>query len=189
MTKNVTAALCNNFGDVFGKRTHTGRIGSGYFLDDYVAANFALMPEGATLVTLSPLVAALKCAPLSEANKRRATRGHCGHDSCGDMCLLASFYETKEVELGIQSECCSWSAEGGCKNKLMAYVYTRVKQGVGDGIAYFLCTNFGQCEKAKNNTPIKAVQLTDEGKAIILKCECGGQRHFRRRKNAPNYKV
>jgi hypothetical protein len=95
-------AFVNNFGSKTLCGSFSGARDGSPSLDGHVAALFAMMKEGAVLVTLEPLLAALGCLSRSAANKKRRKLGLTESD-------YASFYEVQKHRIGKQCDVVSWS--------------------------------------------------------------------------------
>ena len=144
-------AFCNNYNGVFQDRS--ARPLEKYYLDDYNAGLFALMPPGSILITLHPLN--LGVPTRSEIQKKRLQAGLDNGDDPN-----AGFYEMEKVSLGEAKNAVTW-ASGSSKEALVAYKYTRLSQQRSkDGAAVFLCWN-PECSKAENGTPIPATKTVN----------------------------
>ena len=107
LVEGTDFAFVNNFGSQLPASFSGARDGSPS-LDGHVAALFSMMKEGAVLVTLSPLIAAIGCLSLSVANKKRR---RLGLPESKD----ASFYEYDRHYIGKQRDIVAWS-EGTLQN-------------------------------------------------------------------------
>jgi Histone methylation protein DOT1 len=172
LTKGVTKAIVNNFNGVFAERSVKNK--SLWFLDDYCAGIFGLMAPGTSMVTLHPL----SLGPsLEQANAAR--RKHKLPESSN-----ASFYRVEQVVLGKACDTVKWNKKSGNENLIYVYRYTRLKQERGS-MSVFLCCN-PQCVFAKENVPIPATTINDEGRCVINRCECGvAAKMLRQRKSVP----
>jgi len=166
MTSGVTAAWVNNFNGVFGERSSpkTQRT-----LDDYVAALFAFMSDGARLASLHPL-------PLGPSRSlTNAWRARHGLKESWN----ASFFEYEEIDLGPASESVSWSEGSGNNETIRVYLYTRVRQCNENSIALpvFLCCN-PLCENAKAEVFLPAFFVNKSNDEIAInKCQCRFEPH------------
>jgi hypothetical protein len=157
LTKGVTAAFANNFNNVFAERS-TGTIG--WYLDDYLAALFALMAPGARLATLHPLPLGL-CK--DEANAVRKKHGWSEHQD-------AAFFNCVELDMGAARDCVSWSEGGGCMKLIKVFKYIRVPQS--EPYSIFLCCN-PSCVNAQTAVPIRATTVNPDGRVVLNRCSCG----------------
>ncbi|CAB9500598.1 lysine N-methyltransferase, H3 lysine-79 specific [Seminavis robusta] len=150
--------VVNNFNGVFAERMVT-QTASQWHLDHYIAGLFASMHEGSILVSLSDL----QLGP----SRREVNRWR--QDNNLQPSPNASFFEVVKVELGEAGQVFSWSTS--CKAPAVAYLYRRVRQDPNLRTACTLCCNI-QCKHSKLGTPIPAVALNREGKAVVGTCEC-----------------
>lgn len=139
-----------------------------WYLDDYVAALFALLAEGAMLITLHPL----NLGPsLKDANDKRARHNLARSEN-------ASFYSYDKVEIGPAGKVARWTKDSGNTEMIYAHRYIRVCQPGGKAV--FLCSNFSGCRTARQGIPIPATFINDEGRLVPNVCECRhSQKTFR----------
>lgn len=188
MTKGgITHIFFDNWNGVFSGE----RGANSPNLEKYVAALFAMAPEGTIMTTVSPLRSALGCLPLGEANKQRERKNLPVSDN-------ASYYDVEEFELGPLCDVYSFSEGGTNQEMIMLYRYVRTKQSANKKASRnkdesqvvgpcFLCNN-PKCEKAQEGTPIGALKYEDspmykDKTAVIGGCTCNvSDRVMRRRK-------
>lgn len=144
----VDVALCNNFGDVFGHRCVDKP--ELITMDQYLAANFALMQPDSCFITLHPLPLP---PSLEESNMIRKKLGLQESDE-------ASFYDVQEYELSGRG-LLSWT-----NKPFSVYKYTRTAQRE----ASFLCCN-AECDKARSMQAIPATRIVGD-KCLINDCDC-----------------
>ena len=151
-------AVVNNFNGVFAERM-VPQSANQWHLDHCIAGLFASMQEGSIMVTLADL----QLGPSQkEVNKWR-------QDNNLSPSLNASFFDVIKVELGEAGQVFSWSSSN--KAPAYAYLYRRVKQDAGLREACTLCCNI-QCEHSRLGTPIPAVALNRDGRAVVGTCVC-----------------
>jgi hypothetical protein len=181
----ITKAFCNNFNGVFAEKSC--KASRKYHLDNYVAGLFALMAPGSILVTLHPL----DLGPSrNDANDQRRRHGLCESRN-------ASFYNEEKVLLGEARRTVSWSENGGNKNAIYVYKYTRLEQETY-GPSVFLCCN-PACDNATDGTPIPATEIymepttgqdgkkTGESRCVICNCDCNVTTKKLRTRKGVNY--
>lgn len=132
--------FCNNFGAVFSDKS--AKASHKYFLDDYIAGLFAIMPEGSIIITFSRLTFP---AARSQILKQRQ-----GAEETG-------FYELQEINLGPVKDAVSW-ASGSNVRDLIAYKYTRV------GPSSYICWKCGETQNAAKKLPT--------GELVQNYCKC-----------------
>ena len=161
LIEGVTKAYCNNFNGVFAERA--AKSNQNHFLDDYIAALFAMMAPGSSLVTLHPL----SLGPSREdANRSRRRIGLTESDN-------ASFYNVTKVLLGKACDTVTWSQNSGNRHDIYVYKYDRLLQPAGKE-AVFMCGN-KDCEKAINDEMIPAVtpvMVDGEERYVMNHCGC-----------------
>lgn len=183
----VIKAFCNNYNAVFSDRSAKAK--EKYYLDDYLAGLFAMMPPGSVLITLHPL----NLVPgRSETQQQREKHGLV----CGNNKLNASFYELEVEELGAARSSVTW-AQSSTK-ALTLYKYTRLEQEAGvNKEAVFQCSN-PSCERAHSGEAIRATKFVnmvyyskEEQGVVMNTCDCSqaGTMSLRRRNKVVNYKV
>lgn len=146
-TKGATKALVNNYNGVFEARS--AKKGQKFYLDQYVAASFAMMVPGSVMVTFYPLTLPL---PRTAVNEARAKHGLTYDDP------NASFFDFEKILIGEARNNVSWAGIG-CKTKIYVYKYTRLKQDRTDPV--FLCSN-PDCEHAIKAIPNTATMEASE---------------------------
>lgn len=155
---SANKVFVNNFGGVFSHRCEN-QGGSQYHLDHYIAGLFASMEEEAILITLSDL----QMGPTrKEANNWRIANKMESSEN-------ASFFDVVKVELGESSQVFSWCQSSA--KPAIAYVYRRLKQAAHLRSSTFFCCN-RDCEHSSLGTPIQAVSINNEGKAVVGHCQC-----------------
>jgi hypothetical protein len=151
--------LVNNFNGLFAERL-VQQAASPWHLDHYIAGLFASMQEGSIMVTLCDL----QLGPTQrEVNKWR-------QDNKLSPSLNASFFDVVKVKLGEAREAFSWASSSN-KAPAYAYLYRRLAQEHGLREASILCCNV-KCKNCRLGTPIPAVALNKEGKAVVGMCGC-----------------
>ena len=170
---DVNAVFVNNFNEVFGSRS---TFKDQRTIDDYIAALFAKMKPGTSMVTMEPIISLEQTQSEANAARRRNKLAESTD---------ASFYEVEKVELGPANECVSWSTEGGNIEPIYCHKYTRLEQENGTDGSVFLCTN-GSCKLAKAATPIPAFTVEEGSGLLVLNycpgCKSSGRRKERKRK-------
>jgi hypothetical protein len=155
---SANKVVVNNFNGVFAERFLL-QSGSQWHLDHYIAGLFASMQEGSIMVTF----AALQLGPTQkEVNKWR-------QDNNLKTSPNGSFFDVIKVEIAEAGQVFSWSSSN--KAPAYAYLYRRVAQDSSLRGACTLCCNL-QCKHCRLETPIPAVALNREGKAVVGSCEC-----------------
>jgi hypothetical protein len=158
LTEGVTRAYVNNFNGVFAERST--KLNQKWFLDDYVAALFALMAPAAVMVTLHPV----SLGPTkSEANQTRKKQGLGENEN-------ASFYDVEKVLLGKACDTVKWNQHSSNQKNIYVYKYTRLSQPCSES-SVFLCCN-PICQLAKDDVPIPATTTNEEGRRVMNHCEC-----------------
>jgi Histone methylation protein DOT1 len=132
--------FCNNFGAVFSDKS--AKASHKYFLDDYIAGLFAVMPPGSIIITFGRLTLP---AARSQIIKQRK-----GSEETG-------FYELEEINLGPAKDAVSW-ASGSNIRDLIAYKYTRV------GPSSYICWKCGETQNAAKKLPT--------GEMVQNYCKC-----------------
>jgi hypothetical protein len=132
--------FCNNFGAVFSDKS--AKASHKYFLDDYIAGLFAVMPVGSIIITFGRLTFP---ATRSQIIKQRQN----AHDT--------GFYELEEINLGPAKDAVSW-ASGSNDRDLIAYKYTRV------GPSSYICPKCGETQNAAKQLPT--------GERVQNYCKC-----------------
>jgi Histone methylation protein DOT1 len=132
--------FCNNFGAVFSDKS--AKASHKYFLDDYIAGLFAVMPVGSIIITFGRLTFP---ATRSQIIKQRQNAEDTG------------FYELEEINLGPAKDAVSW-ASGSNDRDLIAYKYTRV------GPSSYICPKCGETQSAAKELPT--------GEMVQNYCKC-----------------
>lgn len=146
-TKGATKALVNNFNGVFAERS--AKKGQKFYLDQYVAALFAMMVPGSVMVTFHPLTLP---PPRSTVNATRMKHGLKDDDP------NASFYDFQRIGIGQARHNVSWAGTS-CTTTIFVYKYTRLQQDRLDPV--FLCSN-PDCPNAIQNIPNSATMEARE---------------------------
>lgn len=162
LTQNVDRVFCNNFGGVFGDQS--AKLRQSRTLDDYLAGQFCLLPEGAIFCTLSEL-------PLppctAQVNQNRTKHGFAERDH-------VSFYTLETYDV-TGTGLLSWTDK-----PFVVYKYTRT------GSATFLCSN-PTCPKAQQSISIPATR--EEGKGDKKRVVVNHCHECRVRFDAPRHKL
>jgi hypothetical protein len=157
---DVDAVFVNNFHGVFNCRSGQKKCANRY-IDHYIAALFAQMKPGTVMVTMDEILQL--GLPLSSINEKRKNRQL-------SVSSNASFFSLEKMELGPANETVTWSENGGCRNMVQVYKYTRLAQDDDAQGAVILCANPG-CAHARNETPIPATKVED-GRLVMNCCDC-----------------
>lgn len=204
LVDETDVAFVNNFGSSTLCGSFSGARDGSPSLDEHVAALFAMMKEGAVLVTVAPLLAAMGCLSRSTANKKRRELGLPESDN-------ASFYEYDQHHVGKQCDIVHWSqgtlleyasgyrilfrsstwltllgmhAGSGCDKAVNVCRYTRTIQKTDKAV--YLCNN-PDCEKAQKAMPIPVVYFDDAGAPRVRACDCRFSDKQIRKRKRPEY--